>query len=90
MQTFIRKITSRKLWAAIAGIAVGIATIFGVDEGTISVVAGAVTALFSVVAYIFAEGKIDAAHVAAVGLTKEDEPKETADEAAEMEDGDVC
>ena len=43
MQAFIRKITSRKFLAALAGIATGLAMVFGVDENTISTVAGAPT-----------------------------------------------
>lgn len=43
MQTFIRKITSRKFLAALAGVATGLAMVFGVDETAISTVAGAVT-----------------------------------------------
>ena len=37
--------------------------VFGLDEGTISNVAGAVVSVSSIAAYIFAEGKIDAANV---------------------------
>jgi phage shock protein PspC (stress-responsive transcriptional regulator) len=54
------KLTSRKLWMAIAGVATGIAMVLGVDGSEISTVAGAVTTLVSVVAYIITEGKIDA------------------------------
>lgn len=57
------KLASRKLWAAIAGILLGGALAFGVDGDTITTVAGAVTALCSVVTYILTEGKIDAAAV---------------------------
>lgn len=60
MKEVIRKLSSRKLWLAIAGVATGIAVILGVDGGDISTVAGAVTALASVVSYILTEGKIDA------------------------------
>lgn len=60
------KLTSRKFWAAIAGVVVGIALAFGVDGDTITDVAGAVTALASVVTYIITEGKIDAAAVGSV------------------------
>lgn len=56
----IQKLTSRKLWMAIAGIATGLALVLGVDGGDISNVAGAVTAVASVIAYIVTEGKIDA------------------------------
>lgn len=55
-----RKLSSRKLWAAAAGIVTGLAMVFGLDESTISSVAGAVVSLASVVSYIIAEGKVDA------------------------------
>ena len=56
-----RKLSSRKLWAAVAGIVTGLAMVFGLDEGTMSSVAGAVVSVSSVVAYIITEGKVDAA-----------------------------
>ena len=55
-----RKLSSRKLWAAIAGIVTGLSMVFGLDENTISTVAGAVVSVASVVAYIMAEGRVDA------------------------------
>ncbi len=58
-----RKLSSRKLWAAIAGIVTGLAMVFGLDESTISSVAGAVVSVASVVSYIITEGKVDAAEV---------------------------
>ena len=58
-----RKLSSRKLWAAVAGIVTGLAMVFGLDENTISTVAGAVVSVASVVAYIRAEGKVDAESV---------------------------
>ena len=60
MKEIIRKLSSRKLWMAIAGVASGIAMAFGAETSEISTVAGAVTALISVVTYIFVEGKVDA------------------------------
>lgn len=56
-----RKLSSRKLWAAVAGIVAGLAMVFGLDENTITTVAGSVVSVASVVAYILAEGKVDAA-----------------------------
>jgi len=56
-----RKLSSRKLWAAIAGIVTGLAMVFGLDENTISTVAGAVVSAASVVAYVLAEGSVDTA-----------------------------
>ena len=60
MSEFLRKLSSRKLWMAIAGIATGIAMALGVDATDVSTVAGAITALVSVVTYIITEGKVDA------------------------------
>lgn len=65
MQTFIQKISSRKLWAAIVGIGTGLALIFGLDTNIINTVSGAVVAAASVISYILTEGKIDAAAVKA-------------------------
>ncbi len=55
-----RKLSSRKLWAAAAGIATGLAMVFGLDEGTMTQVSGAVVSAASVIAYIITEGKVDA------------------------------
>ena len=55
-----RKLSSRTLWAAVAGVVAGLAMVFGLDEGTISNVAGAVVSVASVLAYIITEGKVDA------------------------------
>lgn len=60
MNDILRKLSSRKLWMAIAGVATGIALALGVDTNEIGTVAGAVTALVSVVTYIAVEGKVDA------------------------------
>ena len=63
MQTFIKKITSRKFLTCIAGVVLGMCMIFGLDENTVSTIAGAITAIASIVSYILSEGKIDAAAV---------------------------
>lgn len=55
-----RKLSSRKLWAAAAGIVTGLAMVFGLDEGTMTQVSGAVVSAASVIAYIITEGKVDA------------------------------
>lgn len=60
MKEVLKKLSSRKLWLAIAGIATGVAIALGVDASEIETVAGAVTALASVVTYIITEGKVDA------------------------------
>lgn len=63
MQTIVQKLTSRKLWMAIAGIATGISMALGVDTTDVGTVSGAVVAVISCVAYIVTEGKIDAERV---------------------------
>ena len=63
MKEILRKLSSRKLWMAIAGVATGVAMALGVDTTEIGTVAGAVTALISVVTYIYVEGKVDAERV---------------------------
>ena len=65
----MKKLTSRKLWAALAGLVAGIAIVFGLDENVVTQVTGAVVSVASVIAYIVTEGKIDAA---AVGQAAED------------------
>ena len=63
MSEFLRKLSSRKLWLAIAGVATGIAMTLGADATEVTTVAGAVTALISAVTYIVVEGKVDAESV---------------------------
>ncbi len=58
-----RKLSSRKLWAAMVGVVTGLAMVFGLDENIISSIAGAVVSVASVVSYIITEGKVDAASV---------------------------
>ena len=60
MVNILRKLTSRKLWMAIAGVATGIAMILGADGSEINSIAGAVTSLGSIMTYIVVEGKVDA------------------------------
>ena len=59
----LNKFKSRKLWAAVGGVLIGVLMIFGIDPSAVETVSGAVLALVSVVTYIAAEGKIDAAAV---------------------------
>lgn len=59
-----RKLSSRKLWAAAAGLAAGLAMVFGLDETVITTVAGAVVTLASAAAYIITEGRVDAQRLA--------------------------
>lgn len=66
MKEFFEKLKSRKFLACVVGIIVGIVVVFGVDEGTISTIAGAVVSIGSIVAYIVTEGAIDAKAIQSV------------------------
>ena len=63
MAAFLSKLKSRKFLTCIAGIIMGVCMVFGLDEGTVNIIAGAITSISSVVIYIYSEGKIDAAAV---------------------------
>lgn len=63
MNSAMKKLSSRKLWAAAAGLVAGLAMVFGLDEGIITTVSGAVVTVASVIIYIVTEGKVDAAAV---------------------------
>ena len=63
MRSIIQKLSSRKLWMALAGVATGVAMALGADVTEVGTVAGAVTALISAVTYIIVEGKVDAESV---------------------------
>lgn len=63
MSEIIRKLSSRKLWLALAGVTTGIAVALGINGSEITTVAGAITSLLSVITYIVTEGKIDAESV---------------------------
>lgn len=58
-----QKLTSRKLWVAVIGIAVGISMAFGIESCEYAELAGTVMSVISVAAYIFGEAKIDAARI---------------------------
>ena len=63
MKQFLGKLKSRKFLTCVAGVIMGICMVFGLDEGSINTIAGAVTAVVSIATYIYSEGKIDAASV---------------------------
>ncbi len=55
------KLTSRKLWAAVVGIIVGLAAAFGIEENEYAQIVGVVGSVVSAVSYIFGEAYVDAA-----------------------------
>lgn len=56
-----RKLTSRKLWLAIAAFVSGLIVAFGGAESTANTVAGVILQGAAVIGYLFAEGLADAA-----------------------------
>lgn len=58
-----QKLTSRKLWLAVAAFVSGLILAFGGDENTAQTVSGCIMSGASVVAYIVAEGLVDASRV---------------------------
>jgi len=60
MIEFLKKLTSRKFLAAAAGLISGLSLAFGLDDGIVSAVSGAVLAGASLISYIITEGRIDA------------------------------
>ena len=72
MGTLKTKLTSRKLWAAVAGLVAGLAMVFGLDETVVTTVAGAVVSIASVITYIVTEGKIDAEGVKVAVISVQD------------------
>lgn len=59
-EDLIRKLTSRKFWLAVATFVTGLLTAFKVDAGTTETVSGLILSGAAVVAYILAEGLVDA------------------------------
>jgi len=55
------KLASRKLWMGLSGFIASALVLFGTDADTITKVTAMITAFGSVVAYIVAEGYVDAA-----------------------------
>ena len=69
-----RKLTSRKLWMAIAGFVAGLIVAFGKSEATAETVSGLIMSGASVLGYLIAEGLADSAN-AEVIVTEEEQSK---------------
>lgn len=57
-----RKLSSRKLWAAVAGVVITLLAVFGADELTTQQIIGVIGAVGTLISYIFGESVADAAH----------------------------
>lgn len=82
LNDIIRKITSRKFIAAIGGFLLGLLVYLGKTESEANQITGLVVSGLSILAYIFAEGAVDAAREGAnvLVLPEEYEPPEEIDE----------
>lgn len=78
-EEIIRKLTSRKLWLALAGMVSGIIMAFGGGEDTAATVSGVILQVASVIGYLLAEGLSDAAYAKAQPVIDEAEIMEGID-----------
>lgn len=63
-ESIIRKLTSRKLWVAVAGFAGGLIVALDGDAETAETVSGLIMSGATVLGYLLAEGLADASHTA--------------------------
>ena len=61
-EVIIRKLTSRKLWVALAGFVSGLIVALNGDAETAETVSGLILQGAAVLGYLIAEGMADAAH----------------------------
>lgn len=66
-ENIIRKLTSRKLWVAVAGFVSGLIIAFDGDAETAETISGLILQAAAVVGYLVAEGLADSAHTDSVG-----------------------
>lgn len=70
-QDWVRKLSSRKLWVAVAGFVSGLILAFGGGEDVATTVSGCILQGASVLGYLLAEGQADAARVDVVEIKDE-------------------
>ena len=80
-EDWIRKLTSRKFWMAVAGLVAGLVAFFRSPSGSGDAITSLIMSFGSVVAYIFGEGLADAAGAQAdvIMLPEEEKPPEIDD-----------
>lgn len=71
---WVRKLTSRKFWTAVASFVAGILLLNKVDADTTDKISGLILSFGSVVGYLFSEGLTDAAALKAAALNQLKEP----------------
>lgn len=60
---WVRKLTSRKFWAALVAFITALLLAFNVDAGSIEQITSIIMSFASLIAYILAEGLVDAKSV---------------------------
>lgn len=69
-----RKLTSRKLWAAVCALATNLIIAFGGSQGEAAQITAIIMAGAAVIAYIIGEGLVDAANAGIIYECIEDQP----------------
>ena len=68
-----QKLSSRKFWAAVIGVATAILVLCNVDNLTIERVTALISAEGVLIAYIFSEGGVDSARIEQIEQTEDKE-----------------
>lgn len=79
-ENIIRKLTSRKFWLAVVALVTGLLAAFKVDASTIETVSGIIMSAAAVVAYIVAEGMVDAGNASPTVIVQQIEDQEKTEE----------
>lgn len=69
-----KKLTSRKFWAAVCNFVGMLVMAFGASSGTAEKITALIMAGATVIAYIIAEGLVDAANVGMIDIPVEEVP----------------
>ena len=70
------KLSSRKLWAALAGVVTALMAAFGIGDMTIAQVASVLSAVGVLAAYILGESMVDKAKILNQPASQEPQPEE--------------
>ena len=68
-----RKLSSRKLWLAVAGFVAGLMVFLGRSESEATQVSALIMSAASVISYIVSEGLIDSANAPFINVEEEDD-----------------
>lgn len=79
-EDIIRKLTSRKFWLAVVALVTGLLAALKVDASTIETVSGIIMSAAAVVAYIVAEGMVDAGNASPTVIVQQIEDQEKTEE----------